>query len=306
LYTIEKFIGWGYGSAYLNFIREFPIMEKFFVEFVDSNYLFKDDIESIVISSPTMLNELNPSSTMIVIFSQFHEEIKEHPLLTNFNNLITVWDIYKNPEYYIGIFMEMKRDLLLTANPEYNIQELSKALITRLNKFNIKGFFIGELMKTEINHLGLFLSNTYNTKLYEILMPKNIKFALFGSGDILVSSLMYKRYDHICLMDEFVNELGGENVTRLMFYDDYVNMGKSDELKIIELSIENYNTDRISWYEIISPIFNEFCFNISNEVKVWLINHIEYAISLVSLYEDLLKKICNIKKGIFIIDYFRD
>lgn len=305
--TIERFIGWGYGSAYINFIKEFPIMKNFFLEFVDRDYLSKGDVKSIMLSSPTILNELNPNSTMIVVFSQFHEDIKKDPLLSDFENVITVWDIYENPEYYLGLFMEIKRDLFLKEYQKYNIQELNKTLVVKLNKFNVKGILIGDLMKTEINHLCWFLVNKYNTKLYEILMPKKLKFVLIGSGDILVSSLMYKRYDHIRLMDEFVTELGCKNVTRLVFYDDYVSMGNLDgEKMILEFNIENYEFDKICWYEIISSILKEFDFNMSDEIKIWLTNHIKHAISLIYLYEDLLKKILNVKKSIFILDYFRD
>lgn len=281
-------------------------MKNFFREFVDRDYSSKSVENFEVLTSPSILNECNPNKTMIVVFSQFYEEIKKDPILSSYDNIITVWDIYGNPDYYISLLLEIQRNLLLKENTKYNTQELNGTLVEELNKFTEKSIPIGDLMKTEINHFCSFLSNSNNSKLYEVLLPEKIKLALIGNGDILVSSLMYKRYDQIQLMDEVAKELGSEKVTRLMFYDDYVSTGSpGNEKRIIEFNIENYYRNNRLWNEIILSVFKRFGYQFSDGIILWLANHIEYAISLIYLYEDLLENV-SVRKSVFILDYFRD
>lgn len=104
---IQKIVGWGYGSAYTNCIKEFPILENAITEFVDSDSKKHCINNNISIQSPEILKKYDKSTTLIIVFSEFFDEIILNENIVGFENVISVWEIKREYQKYIPLILEV-------------------------------------------------------------------------------------------------------------------------------------------------------------------------------------------------------
>lgn len=147
--------------------------------------------------------------------------------------------------------------------------------------------------------------------LFEINIPTKLEFAILGDGPILVSSLMYGRYDHIELMNKYSNEVGVSQVTRILYYDDFKkyekellnSFTKQITKQSFNICLDNEEINEIK--EILDKYWEISNIYVTERVKKWIENHVKLSVGLIELYEQLIGLI-NVEKAVFIIDYFRD
>lgn len=317
LENVRNVIGWGAGSAYSNFLLDFPIVDGTIHYLVDSNYKVKKSLGNICVKNPSTLDNENKSNALIIIFSEHFTEILSNPILQEFKNIITVWDIRKSPDKYINLILSaspkkgMKyipdRKIILEKNSEISMEKIFNQFYNYFQKSYIGSINLGNVLKTELLFLSEYMTDSNKEYLlYETVPSDTLKFAIIGDGDILVSSLLYNRLDHANLMNLLANNIGNEKVVKLIYYDDYIKMKgilKSEKVKIF-----SYNIDKqfIEKNMIKTNELWEYCeFYYNDKIKSWLNNHVAYSIGLIKIYEELLEAI-KVSKGIFVNDTFRD
>ncbi|MCZ8531815.1 hypothetical protein [Psychrobacillus psychrodurans] len=314
---LQKVVGWGAGSAYANFIDDFPIVKELLDYLVDSNYERLIDSGSLEAKNPDILKDEDKRKTLIIIFSEYYNEILLNSVLDGFQNIITVWDIRKSPVKYINLILSInskapieyisERSNLLQRNSNFTIEQVFNHFNHFFNKIHVCNMNLGELMKTELHFLSEYMTNFHKEYiLYEINTPTKLEFAVLGNGPILISSLMYSRLDHVNLMNQLTYQIGKERVTRLMYYDDYLEI--ENELENKNVSIHSYDVNQgfINDHMIdICEIWERSEFYFDEKIKKWLNNHVAYSIGLIKLYEELLDTI-SVSSGIFVFDYFRE